>query len=435
MGKYQGYVQVITFSSVLYFQNINYLLTKKKLKKTFIIFVLLSLLLISCSSAKRFTKDEIEKNDLSSVRVLIDETELVYHLSVQAPVYLFSNDKKIALIKPGNTIECSARGEKIQVNIDGNNFYSEAFLLHPSENENAVKFNGVDYKGELKLVKLGKSIGIINHLNLEDYVKGVVAKEMPSGLNSENMEALKAFAICVRTYTLKKISEHKTNFDLYDDTRDQVYGGYSAENSSSNTAVNETRNLVLNFEYDLATIFYHSTCGGRTESSFNVFTNNKLPYLEGIVDGVPPNCRISPRFEWEEIFNGENLIKRLKKSSLIDSEEYKFENLYINSRFPSGRINELVFELTDQQGIKKEISVFGNNIRSIIGSTDAKNILWSTLFDISLRDNEVKISGRGFGHGVGLCQWGAISLSRNGWTCDEILNHYFPGTKIASLND
>jgi len=392
-------------------------------------------LLISCSSAKRFTKDEITKKDFSSVRVLIDETELVYHLTIQAPVYLFSDDKKIALIKPGNTIECSGTGEEIQVNIEGNNFYSDAFLLHPSENEKAVKFNGVGYNGELKLVKLGKSIGIINHLNLEDYVKGVVAKEMPSGLNSENLEALKAFAICVRTYTLKKISERKTNFDLYDDTRDQVYGGISAENSSSNTAVIETENLVLNFEDDLATLFYHSTCGGRTESSFNVFTNNVLPYLEGIEDGVPPYCRISPRFEWKEIFSGENLIKRLKKSSLIDSDEYKFENLFINSRFPSGRVNELVFELSDKQGIKKEISVFGNNIRSVIGTADAKNILRSTLFDISIWDDEVEIRGRGFGHGVGLCQWGAISLSRNGWTCDEILNHYFPGTTIVSLND
>ena len=95
----------------------------------------------------------------------------------------------------------------------------------------------------------------------------------------------------------------------------------------------------------------------------------------------------------------------------------------------------MIFEVLDEDDRDKNVSIFGNEIRSVIRTANNKNILWSTFFDVSFDGNIVEISGKGFGHGVGLCQYGAISLSRKGWSYDEIIEHYFPGTEIKLLND
>jgi stage II sporulation protein D len=110
-------------------------------------------------------------------------------------------------------------------------------------------------------------------------------------------------------------------------------------------------------------------------------------------------------------------------------------NISVIGRFSSGRVNEMVIEVISDGGEKKSIIIKGNEIRSIIRNADGKSILWSTMFDVTLTSNYVVLSGNGFGHGVGLCQYGAIALSRKGWDFEEILNHYYPGTKAEKMND
>jgi stage II sporulation protein D len=113
----------------------------------------------------------------------------------------------------------------------------------------------------------------------------VLAKEMPLGKDGENLEALKALSVCVRTYAIQKMKAGKIYFDLYADTRDQVYGGVDAESPISNRAADETKNIILKYSDLPALIYYHSTCGGQTESSQNVFTKENIPYLTSIKDG------------------------------------------------------------------------------------------------------------------------------------------------------
>jgi len=107
----------------------------------------------------------------------------------------------------------------------------------------------------------------------------------------------------------------------------------------------------------------------------------------------------------------------------------------IVDKFGSGRVSELEINLTNYLGEEKSIILQGNEIRSILRTADSKNILWSTLFDLSFNSNSVVISGKGFGHGVGLCQWGAIALSRKGWDFKEILEHYYSGTNVGYFSD
>jgi stage II sporulation protein D len=155
--------------------------------------------------------------------------------------------------------------------------------------------------------------------------------------------------------------------------------------------------------------------------------------LKSIQDGEQPFCSIAPKFYWTEEFPESLFISRLFDAKLIANKNYSIISLDIKSRFESGRVKELNISLIDSSQITKNITLLGNGIRGIIKTSDGKSILRSTFFDISLDgNNKVIISGKGYGHGVGLCQWGAIGQSRQGIDYQTILKHYFPGTKISN---
>ncbi|WP_407931409.1 SpoIID/LytB domain-containing protein, partial [Ignavibacterium album] len=295
--------------------------------------------------------------------------------------------------------------------------------------------NNKKYRGRIKFINIGGQVKVINQIGLEDYLKGVMTKEMPVGNGNENFEALKAFAIAARTYALNKIYSSQTYFDLLPDVRDQVYGGVESEHALSNKAVDETRGMILTYKDAPAIVFYHSTCGGYTESAVNVFTKVDPEYLRSVKDGDIAYCSISPNFNWRETLTEKEFIKRLADAKLTTNNDYSIEKFIIKSRFPSGRINELEIYLKNKNDIKP-VSIFGNQIRSIIKNQSGNGILRSNNFIIEITsDRNIVITGKGSGHGVGLCQWGAIAQSKSGKNYREILSHYFPGTEIKRLND
>ena len=428
----------------------------KVLQLLLILSLTILLVLSSCSPAKRFpekeekpvnveteskvtetpsTGESLVTTEFSAIRVSMQGIIASDVILLNSPVILFDNKKKLASLEAGSYVNCYFRSGQVGIVTDEGEFSSSKFILTSSENDGFIKLNGKRIRGEIQISVSAGSIDIINVLNLEDYIKGVLPKEMPIGKGNENFEALKALAICVRTYAVQKIKDGKIYFDIYADTRDQVYGGADAEHSISNNAVEETKNLILKYNEETTTIYYHSTCGGYTESSQNVFTRTDIPYLRSVKDGSDPNCIISPRFEWEENYSRESIINRLKDYHLLDINNYKLDDLTVISRFSSGRVHELEIEVADDNDEKKIIVLLGNEIRNVLRTANKKSILWSTMFDVSMNSDEVTISGRGFGHGVGLCQWGAISLSRNGTSYTEILELYYPGTVAGMLND
>ncbi|MDH3268963.1 MAG: SpoIID/LytB domain-containing protein [Ignavibacteria bacterium] len=438
-------------------QNPIFFLNSHKASKSIIfLLALINFAFLSCSPTKRFTEnedktDKIEKGEESTKNIKEKESETEFNfaeirvsmqglipsesLLIESQAYLYDEESVLALVNSGSTINCFDNAGKIQLDINEQRFDGQKFFLASAESEEIIKLNGKRYRGKIQISFSSTSIDVINILNLEDYVKGVLAKEMPLGKNGENFEALKALAICVRTYAIQKIKDGKLYFDIYPDTRDQVYGGVDSESTNSNKAVDETNNLILKYEGNAATIFYHSTCGGYTESSVNVFTREEIPYLTSVKDGDEPNCKISPRFQWEEKYSRELIVSRLKNYSLLDNQNYSLEDISVISRFNSGRVDELEIDLVGDDEEETSVIIRGNEIRSIIRNADGKSILWSTMFDVSLNSNSVIILGKGFGHGVGLCQWGAIALSRKGWDFTEILYHYYPGTIAEKIND
>ena len=350
--------------------------------------------------------------------------------------YIYIEGKKAILVNPGNKLFFSATNSLIHLNIKDKFLEALNFQIFPKDTTQFLTYKGMKFRGSLKVINNADSVAVINSVDLESYLKGVIPKEMPLGKGEEYFQALKAFAICARTYSLNKMTRNGENFDVFIDTRDQVYGGVDAEKEISNRAVDETKGLVLTYDGKIARVFYHSTCGGRTEKVQNVFRGDPIPYLQGVEDGYPPNCSISPSFNWEETYTQDLFIGRLRQAGLIDSEYYRIDTIEIMSRFESGRVDELKIDLLSYNDNRRSVFIFGNNIRSVIRTANNKSILKSNWFDLNIDENKnVIISGRGYGHGVGLCQWGAIDQSKLGYDFKEILLHYFPGTKISYLND
>jgi stage II sporulation protein D len=371
---------------------------------------------------------------MNSLRILLDEKPAQLNLTIKNRVFFLNENDKIAELNKGSTIQFSQRSKKLNARIGDRNYYAEFFRLIPADGE-TISYNNKTYKGSLRIVPFGKFVDIINYIDLENYLKGVIPKEMPLGTGNENYEALKAFAICARTYALKKINEGKKLFDIFSDTRDQVYAGESAEELISSRAVEETRGTILVYDKKPAVVYYHSTCGGFNENVENVFRQTPLPYLISVKDGEKPFCKISPRFEWEEVYSENQFIDKLFEAKLINEKNYNISDINISRKFASGRIDDLEIILDGRNG-RKEIHLFTGEIRSRIRTPERNLLLWSTMFNVEKRSNgNIMLTGKGFGHGVGLCQWGSIGQSQMGIEYTEILEHYFPGTELRKIND
>ena len=401
--------------------------------------ILTALYITGCASSSRFSSNE-GKSTLTNqftgnlIKVLLNDTRRELSFNIESSVILCENEKPIALIKAGNRLNFFSTGNGIELKIQRRIFNAEYFILKPDNNEEGIKYNGARYGGLIKIMGGDNNVNVINQVPLELYLKGVIAREMPMGKGDSYFQALKAFAVCARTYAISKMGKGHL-FDIYLDTRDQVYGGLSSEKLLGNKAVDETRNMILTYDGEMAVIFYSSSCGGHTANVKEVFPGNDEPYLRGVKDGDPPNCSISPNFNWEEKYSANKFIQRMKNSGYLDGGDYTLKNVEVGKRSSSGRVAELLVTVLSSDGQSKIIAIQGNKIRAAIRKADDINILQSTMFDVNFNGSNIVITGKGNGHVVGLCQWGAIYQSTQGKNFKDILSFYFPGTEIKEIND
>lgn len=418
MGKHQSNVQIKYFLSLKIFLPFFNLL----------ILISLSIFLTNCSSTIKYSSTESSESSQTSknnIRVLLDEgNSFVY--TVKNEITIKDGSKNIASVKKNNKININKSGNKIELKIGSKTFTSEKFIF--TTKENSVEYKNKNYRGELNFIVGNNNILIINNLNLDDYLKGVLPVEMGILTNSDDYESLKAFAICARNFALMQIGRKNRLFDVVPDVRDQVYGGKNVEFNIANKAVEETKGLALYYGNEIAQLFYHSTCGGKTEDAKNVFSY-AADYLVGISEGNSHHCEISPAYEWEERFTNERVNNLLIDAGLTSTQE-KILDITIQSKFSSGRINLL--EIKREKG--ENIILKGNNIRYVLKRNNGQ-ILRSSLFNIIKSGNEFIIKGKGNGHGAGLCQWGAISLSRKGRNYKQIISTYFPKLIIKKAYD
>jgi stage II sporulation protein D len=264
---------------------------------------------------------------------------------------------------------------------------------------------GSRYSGNIEIWKGSGGLYLINELPIEDYVKEVVAAEVGSDWE---MEALKAQAIISRTYAIKQ--KQLNGNSLFDITSSVLHQVYKGNNSDARVAyaVEETAGEILTYNGSPIEPFYHSTCGGRTENPEEVF-GKSYPYLKS----VESNCEISPFWVWE------------RKIPLSEIEE----SLNITG------IKKMAIKSYTSTKRVKELTIIYDSGTTTIKATDLRKALgWSRLpstnFTISQNGDIIDFEGKGYGHGVGLCQWSALQMARDGKNYREILSFFYPGTTI-----
>jgi len=256
----------------------------------------------------------------------------------------------------------------------------------------------------------------INTIDLEDYIASVVGSEM----NFTNVEALKVQAVISRTYALWNLGTIKNKeYDLSDHTLSQVYNGELIEKPWFRKAAEETRSEVALFSNKLILAVFSSTCGGHTSNNESVWSGQALPYLRGNPDNDA--CKNSPHFRWRfsiERSEWENWL--VNKYNKTGSEIQVFE------RSEDNRAKTLQFDDLSK-------SIKANDFRLKVLQSFGTRSLKSTLFVMTNTADSVIFMGRGMGHGVGLCQWGALGLAEDAWTYKDILRFYYRGIEIKPV--
>lgn len=313
------------------------------------------------------------------------------------------------LIMPSSVLS-TAPSSKIKVLI-----IDENYSAIPDKDEKLVRLgntmgdlfmSGTHYSGNIEVWKGEKGLYIINELPLEEYVESVVAAEVGT---SWDIEALKAQAVIARTYAVfKKTANGNLKYHLTSSVLHQAYKGNNS-NIQVAYAVRNTAGEIITYEDKPIEAFYHSTCGGKTENPEDVF-GKSYPYLKS----VESKCEISPYWIWER------KIPRAEIETALNIKDIK--DIIINSNTSTGRVKDL--SVKSQSG---SVVVKATELRKLLGWSR----LPSTNFTIKMTGSYATFEGKGYGHGVGLCQWSALQMAREGKTYKEILSFFYPNTEIS----
>jgi stage II sporulation protein D len=356
----------------------------------------------------------------------------------------------VAVNQPdGSPIAVIPRGERWQVTVAGPGLVLtspkgwvspqlEAVTLDATDPRAPLWVNGKAYRGVGEVLRDRTGLTVVNRLGMESYLLGVVSAEMGRRSPGEQA-ALRAQAVVSRTYALKHLRRWRTEgFDLYATVADQAYGGVAAETAEGRAAVSETTGRVLTYDGAVIEAFYFSTCGGRTAEGYEVFRGAVRPYLRSVSDlneSGSAYCSISPRYRWREEWSGEALRATLQRnlppavgagSALVGT----VTDFRITQRSASGRVDQLSIALG---GL--EVRVDGHTrIRQVLRPPGGQ-LLRSTAFSLTATGagrnvTNLVVDGMGAGHGVGLCQWGAVGRARAGQSYQHILAAYYPGTRL-----
>jgi stage II sporulation protein D len=378
------------------------------------------------------------------------EVEVRIGLAVGAGSAAVGGGGAVAVNEPdGSRIVTIPRGETWQVTVAGpgmvltgpNGWVSpplEAVSLVAIDPRAPLRVNGKSYRGVGEVLRDRTGLTLVNRLGMESYLLGVVSAEMGRRSRVE-YAALRAQAVVSRTYALKHLRRWRADgFDLYGTVADQAYGGVAAETAEGRAAVSETRGRVLTYDGGLVEAFYFSTCGGRTAEGYEVFRGAVRPYLRSVSDlneSGTAYCSISPRYRWREEWSGDALRATLQRNlppvaGAVSAPIGTVTDIRVTQRSASGRVEQLSIGLGGA-----EVRVDGHaRIRQVLRPPSGQ-LLRSTAFSLMATGagrnvTSLVIDGAGAGHGVGLCQWGAVGRARAGQDYQRILAAYYPGTRL-----
>ena len=367
---------------------------------------------LACAAAPAAAAEE------TMVRVAIFQEAESVRVTLQAPCRLtdLRTGAKLAEWKELKWQEAAAAGAGIR--IGQTVIPCSAVVLTPANPKVVIRVDSRPYRGSLILRRMPQGkLMVIDRLPLEEYLVGALASETSSRWP---MESLKAHALVSRTMVAHRIWIRKAEpYDVTADVSTHVYYGASAEKTATRQAVDQTRGQVLAFQGELFSASFHANCGGHTENAAELWSmKGDLPPLRGVPD---PYCEGLKHSRWEADVGTAEWNRALGETA---REIGELEGAEVAERNPSGRVRAV--RLVGSDGTA---TVTGRRLREMLGA----NLLRSLNFSISVRPGVVHLSGKGWGHGVGLCQWGAYGMAQEGHKMDEILAAYFPGAQRRAL--
>ncbi len=382
------------------------------MKKTITLFLFMLALSIVMPQAS----PALEKGDDPVIRVLVLDNRDSMSLAVKGTykVYSIPSEK---LLTGGYILHTKVRAGEQGIMFGSREFkFSKIRVTVPKGS--LIYLDGRSFRGTIDIMKRDNmKLAVINRIPLEEYLYGVLYNEIS---HRWPIEAIKAQAITARTFALYQARQNKLqDYDLTNDIYSQVYTGATSERWSTTRAVKLTRGKILIYKGDIFPAYYHATCGGKTEDASNLW-NIDIEPLKGSECGF---CKESPHYKWTKNIPLSEIEKKLGENGYRVG---KIKSVTVVGRNKSGRVDKV--EIKDDSGVSCMLT--GKDFRRMIGP----NELRSTNFEPSINNDKLTLSGIGWGHGAGMCQWGANGMAAHGKKADEILKIYYPGAAVTTIN-
>ncbi len=361
---------------------------------------------------RREREHNARPRSVDSIRVLVLENAVETRVSAASSLEVQNPNGGKVLQTVSAPREARVRFEGGALSVNGKTWPVTELVLKPAGG-GTVRVNGTAYRGSLKLTVTGQGrINAVNVVGIEDYLYGVVPKEMPPNWPDE---ALKAQAVVSRSFSLyQKSANDARDHDIMATTSSQVYGGVAAETDRTRRAVDATRGRFLAHGGRPALTYFHANSGGVTEDARYVWRVG-IPYLQSIPD--EPSAR-APGASWTAFLTYPQIRDALNRSGFRVGE---IRGVEASSVSPSGRVTKVRIDHSSGTTI-----LSGNQFRT---STDPA-LIKSTLFSAERIGQGIRFEGRGSGHGVGMSQWGARMMAEGGSPYREILLHYYRGLDL-----
>ncbi len=364
--------------------------------------------------AFRFTlsAESVELSRPIRVAVVQDEASLLLKAD---GAYQLLDGATLKIIGRGANIKATVAADNNGIRLGQKNYAVRKLLLKTSAAD-PIYIGDRSFSGDIEFIRKNNgNFAAVNHINIEDYIKGILYHEAS---HYWPPEALKAQAIACRSYAVYQMRQNRNNdFDVTSDIYSQVYGGKISERYRTNEAVEQTAGLILRYKGNLFPAYYHATCAGHTEDASRLWDIDIVP-LKGVVCDY---CRESPHYSWHQE------IAKKDAQWLLIKAGYSVAGMIdikVSGTNPSGRITDLLIITKDRR-----VKVSGKDFRNILGP----NVIRSNRYNISVVKENVIVDGTGWAHGVGMCQWGAYFMAKEGVTAEQILLYYYPGAEITHI--
>ncbi len=388
------------------------------------------------------------------VRVALAVTTPAPGVAATGAWRLFDDRESVLLRgRPGDAWSLERRDDELRaVRTDGaaTAWRRAPLVLRVDRADDFVLFNGKRYRGVLRFFAADDGVGVlvVNVLAVEQYLRGVVPLEI-GGRTAAEHAAVEAQAVAARSYTFVRLAAaggsaaRHADYDVVAGTSDQVYGGADAERPFGDVAVAGTAGLVLKYGGRTVDAPYSASCGGETASPDEVWRSGSQPYLRPVSDRIPGTeryyCDPAPRFAWTRTLESSELDAALRQYlrnyvNVAAGGPGHATSVSVESRTKTGRV--AVLRIVTDAG---RYALRGNDVRYVLRPPGGE-ILNSTYFSVEPETGpggalrRLVIRGNGWGHGIGMCQWGAIGRARAGQDFRTILRTYYPGTELGPAN-